>query len=365
MGGEMQSKDLALLEEVRGLKSILSVAQVVVSSLDLDEVLQNILHSAMAIMDFPAGSIALYNEADASLHLHAHAGLSEKFTSKARWSVKTGGLTHAIIDHGEPFVVEDTALSSFTMNPLTIAEGIRALIGVPLIFHGSLVGILYVDDFAPHSPGENRLRLLSILSSFATMSIDNARLHHSTLELACTDGLTGLYNHRQFKKDFKEEVRRAERYNAVLSVILLDVDDFKRFNDSYGHPNGDIILRELAELMRDLLRDCDLIYRYGGEEFVALLPETGLQEALLVAERIRIFVETESPRFLTGTTVTHGVTVSIGVASFPEDGTDAESLLKSVDDLMYRAKGAGKNKVHHRSEPGPVDGRMATPVEYS
>ena len=349
MGCDKKLKGQALRDEVQGLKNILSVAQVVVSSLDLDEVLQNILHSAMAIMDYPAGSIALFEEADEALYLHAHAGLSEAFTARNRWTVEKGGLTSRIIEHGEPFVVQDTELAAIKMNPLALKEGIRSLIAVPLIFQESLVGILYVDDFVPRPLQEDRLRLLSILASFATMSIDNARLHHQTLELACTDGLTGLFNHRQFKRDFLEEVRRAERYETPLSIILLDVDDFKKFNDSYGHPNGDIVLRELAQLLRDLLRDCDLIYRYGGEEFIALLPETRLEQAMQVADRIRIFVETESPRFLTGMVKTHGITVSVGVAAFPEDGDCHETLLKRVDELMYLAKEDGKNKVYSRS----------------
>ena len=101
-------------------------------------------------------------------------------------------------------------------------------------------------------------------------------------------------------------------------------------------------------MLDELLRDCDTIYRYGGEEFVALLPETPLPEAIKVAERIRIFVETESPLFLTGITKSHGITVSVGVATLPEDGSDTSSLLKSVDDLMYMAKSKGKNKVYHK-----------------
>ncbi len=357
MDGDTQAKDLALREEVQGLKNILSVAQLVVSSLDLDEVLQNILHSAMAIMDFPAGSVALYNESENSLELHAHAGLSETFVAHRRWTAKPDGLTHKILGYGEPFVVEDTEAFDFAMNPLAAREGIRALIAVPLIFQKSIVGILYVDDFKPRSITQSRLNLLSVLASFATMSIDNARLYRQTLELACTDGLTGLFNFRQFKRDFREELSRAERYGTGLSVVLLDVDNFKKFNDTYGHPNGDIVLRAMAELLSDLLRDCDLIYRYGGEEFIALLPETGLQEALLVAERIRMFVETESPHFLQDITMTHGITVSIGVASFPEDGTDTAVLLKNVDNLMYLAKGAGKNKVYHR---GDIDASQST-----
>jgi diguanylate cyclase (GGDEF)-like protein len=141
-------------------------------------------------------------------------------------------------------------------------------------------------------------------------------------------------------------VARAYRYSKPLAIILLDVDDFKKFNDTYGHPNGDIVLQEMAIMLKELLRDCDSLFRYGGEEFVTLLPETPLAEAVKVAERIRIFVETESPRFLTGITKTHGVTVSVGVAALPDHGSDTQALLQKVDDLMYQAKKDGKNKVY-------------------
>ncbi|MDH3454039.1 MAG: sensor domain-containing diguanylate cyclase [Desulfuromonadales bacterium] len=339
--------DAKLFAQVQGLKGILSVAQVVVSSLDLDEVLQNILHSAMAVMDMPAGTVALYDADSSQLELHAHAGLSEKFVALDRWRVNPGGLTHQILDRGELFIIKDTEAADFFNNPLAIKEGIRSLIAVPLKIHKRTIGVLYLDDFKPREFFEEKLEMLSILTSFATMSIDHARLHEKTTQLACTDGLTGLYNHRQFKKSFSDEVARANRYNKTLSIILFDVDDFKKFNDTYGHPNGDIVLQEMANMLRELLRDCDTIYRYGGEEFVALLPETALSEAVKVAQRIRIFVETESPRFLTGITKTHGITVSVGVAALPGDGQEAASLLKSVDDLMYKAKSQGKNKVYY------------------
>lgn len=349
MNDSQNIKDAALVEELKGLKGILNVAQVVVSSLELDEVLQNILHSAMSVMDMPAGSVALYDAENARLELRAHAGLSDKFTALVRWQVMPGGLTHEILDRGELFVIENTDEAEFFRNPLVADEGICSLIAVPLKIQRRTIGLLYLDDFVPRNHPKAKLELLSILASFATMSIDNARLHERTMQLACTDGLTGLYNYRQFKKLFVEEVARAQRYKNSLSIILFDVDDFKLFNDTYGHPNGDIVLQEMSCLLRDLLRDCDLIFRYGGEEFVALLPETGLAEAIKVAERIRIFVETESLRFLTGITKTHGVTVSIGVAALPEDGSDHVSLLNVVDDLMYRAKREGKNKVYYSS----------------
>lgn len=331
-------------EELQCLREILTVAQVVVSSLDLDEVLQNILCSAMGIMDMPAGSIALYDEEASRLELHAHVGLSEAFVAKSRWLVKPGGLTHRILLEGELFIVEDTQEATFFNNPLAIDEGIRSLLAVPLKIQDKMVGILYLDDFAPRNFSPLRLHMLSILGSFATMSIDNARLHEKTRLLACTDGLTGLYNHRQFILMFGEESSRAARYSKPLSLVMLDVDDFKKFNDTYGHPVGDKVLAAVARTLRESLRGCDHSFRYGGEEFVAILPETGLDQALIVAERIREMVFAESSRTLAGI-APQGVTVSVGVATCPRDG-QGEKLLKAVDDQLYRAKREGKNRVY-------------------
>lgn len=346
--GHNRSNHDAIEAELRGLKDLLGVAQVVVSSLDLDEVLQNILASAMGVMDMPAGSIALYDVVTSSLELHAHYGLSETFVALECWQVKEGGLTHRILDEGGLFVVEDTASASFFNNPLAMAEGIRSLIAVPLKMQNNIIGILYLDDFQPRRFSESRLSLLSILSSFAAMSIDNARLHKQTRRLACTDGLTGLYNHRQFQLMFRDELRRSVRMEKPLSLIMFDIDDFKQFNDRYGHPTGDKVLWMVASALRESLRGYDLTFRYGGEEFIAILPETDLDKALVAAERTRAAIERETARHLTGI-ATRGVTASVGVATFPRDG-DGEELLNVVDQLLYRAKAFGKNRVYHREE---------------
>jgi len=344
--GRFSAVDQPFRDEVEGLRALLSVAQVVVSSLELDEVLQNILSSAMGIIDMPAGSIALYEETTSELSLHAHAGLSDRFVGKKRWRVKEGGLTHSILAEGELFVVEDTSRAEFFNNPFALQEGIRSLIAVPLKIQNKMVGILYLDDFVPRRFATERLQLLSILGSFATMSIDNARLHEKTRQIACTDGLTGLYNHRHFKRIFMEEMIRAARYNLPLSLIMFDVDDFKKFNDRYGHPNGDKVLAAVGDILRGLLRGCDQAFRYGGEEFVVILPETTVDKALAVAERVRRTIETRSTRFLDGI-ADAGVTVSVGVASTPRDGCSPDQLLQVVDRLLYQAKEEGKNKVHH------------------
>lgn len=340
------SQDEFTEEEVRCLREVISVAQVVVSSLDLDEVLQNILCSALGIMNLPAGSIALYDESRNQLALHAHIGLSAALTSKSSWDVTAGGLSHRILSEGQLFVVEDTQGEVFFNNPLAIGEGIRALIAVPLKMQAKIVGILYLDDFVPRTFLPMRLNMLSILASFATMSIDNARLHSQAQLLACTDGMTGLYNHHHFLMIFEEEMARALRYKKPLSLVMIDVDDFKLFNDRYGHPLGDKALIGVAKTLQKLLRSCDFSFRYGGEEFIAILTETGPEAALVVAERLRVAI-LESSQEVLAAIAPEGLTVSIGVASFPRDGR-GDALIQEADIQLYRAKREGKNRVYSR-----------------
>lgn len=170
------------------------------------------------------------------------------------------------------------------------------------------------------------------------LSEANARLER----MAVTDGLTGLFNHRRFHEALHSELLRCERHKRPLAVLMVDVDFFKRVNDSMGHPAGDELLRRLAEVLSADLRQTDLIARYGGEEFSVLLPETTKAEALQVAERMRESVETKINE---GGRWTQRITVSVGVATFPEDGAAAEEVLEAADRALYVAKRQGRNRV--------------------
>lgn len=166
----------------------------------------------------------------------------------------------------------------------------------------------------------------------------NARLER----LAVTDGLTGVFNHRRFQEQLQAEILRSERHKRPMGVLMVDVDFFKKVNDALGHPAGDELLRRLAEVLSADLRQTDLIARYGGEEFAVLLPETSKGEAMQVAERMRIAVET---KINAGTSWPTTVTVSIGVGTFPEDGKNGEQVLVAADQAMYVAKRQGRNRV--------------------
>ncbi len=184
----------------------------------------------------------------------------------------------------------------------------------------------------------------------ASLAISNAKLFEKTLELSEIDGLTGVKNRRTFLKLLDSEVHRAHRYNKSFGLMMMDIDYFKQYNDTHGHPQGDILLKLVADTIGDNLRDTDTIGRYGGEEFIALLPETNKDESIAIAERIRN--EIESYNFPRAETQPGGkITISIGVSSYPEDGDSPEKIIQSADDALYSAKNMGRNRVMAANVP--------------
>jgi diguanylate cyclase (GGDEF)-like protein len=176
-------------------------------------------------------------------------------------------------------------------------------------------------------------------------------MNRTLQELAYRDGLTGLYNHRNFQESLTVEIERSKRYQKQFSLIFLDVDNFKQYNDRNGHVKGDSLLQALAGLITQHIRSADFAARYGGEEFVILLPETGLDGAIQYAEKLRTMIEMH-PFDGREQLPTGRVTVSMGISVFPHDGVDATHLIHRADEALYAAKRTGKNKVCH--EPGFV-----------
>ena len=188
---------------------------------------------------------------------------------------------------------------------------------------------------------EAAMRLLDT----ASLAVSNALLHEKTVQLSKTDGLTGLKNYREFKEAFRAELLRSKRYQRASSLLMIDVDHFKHYNDAYGHPQGDVLLKNMAELIQNSFKDTDIVARYGGEEFAVLLVETGAKDrAVAVAERLRATVERH--KFSYEETQPGGsITISIGVSCYPEDGRAADELIQAADDALYRDKNEGRNKV--------------------
>ncbi|HUV30547.1 MAG TPA: diguanylate cyclase [Acidobacteriota bacterium] len=224
-----------------------------------------------------------------------------------------------------------------------VKEGARSAIIVPLTAHGNMQGLLITESCAEDAFTDKDVQTLTIVARSAALALENAELHRRTEELTIIDDLTDTYNYRYFVQKLQEERKRAMRYNLPLSIIMVDIDWFKKLNDSHGHEVGNLVLTELARVIKRCIRDVDVFARYGGEEFVIILPQTAQVEASVIGERIR--QQVEETVVDSGPTGKVGITVSIGVSSYPENGKSAEDLVSVADQALYRAKGSGKNLV--------------------
>ncbi|MBI4824467.1 MAG: diguanylate cyclase [Nitrospirae bacterium] len=220
---------------------------------------------------------------------------------------------------------------------------IKNILIVPLIYGSQTGGLLMLanrignDEFSP----EDETLLLS-LSIHTNLALEKIALHQEVVRLSNTDSLTGLYNRRAFDERLNMEVQRAQRFNRKVSLIMCDIDFFKAFNDTYGHPAGDKALKEVAGIITKNIRKIDFIARYGGEEFVAILMECPLETALKVSERIRTAVERHVFQVEKKNV---SLTISIGIATFPQDAENKEILVERADKALYQAKTTGRNKV--------------------
>ena len=222
------------------------------------------------------------------------------------------------------------------------ARPLRSVCASPLMTGNKVLGVVRVSGALPGMFNTDDLRLLDIFSSLGAVTLKNLLLYAKMEEMAIHDGLTGLYLKRFFEDKLAEEKRRADYSRTSFSLVLIDIDNFKRYNDDYGHSAGDIVLKNIAGVLSEYLEPTDLAARYGGEEFVALLPNKNKKEARAAAEKLRGAIE--SAKFVFRR-VEGKVTASLGVVTYPEDGRSEEELLQSADRYLYQAKHLGRNRV--------------------
>jgi diguanylate cyclase (GGDEF)-like protein len=216
------------------------------------------------------------------------------------------------------------------------------VLAAPLKVRDAVLGVLVAVNRVHSTPFDMRhLRILSLLANQTAIAIENGKLYRRAEQLAVTDDLTQVYNYRFLKMALRREVKRAARFSQKFSVLMLDVDNLKRYNDQNGHLRGSEVLRQVAQILVRDARSIDLVAKYGGDEFVVILPQTEREGAYVLAERVKQSVEsTAFPLVPPGV-----ITVSLGVATYPENGFTAGELLEAADIGLYAAKQAGKNQV--------------------
>lgn len=233
-------------------------------------------------------------------------------------------------------------------SPLEPDAGAGAM-AIPVRSGGHPFGVLgYYGRASPFD--EEDIDSLAILVRQAETAIENSFLYEEAVRLSLTDGMTGLWNRRNFDLRLEAELSRALRFSEPFAVIFVELDQMKAVNDRWGHQSGDTVLIELARRLTEAVREVDVVARWGGDEFTLLLPKTGLDGALLLAEKIRSAVGTAPFRIDTGSL---DITISVGVAAYPEHGSSGKDLVNAADAAMYQAKARGRNRVEHASAGGP------------
>jgi len=248
-----------------------------------------------------------------------------------------------VMRRSRPLIIED-ALNDFRFSTVQkeSARTLRSLCACPLMTENKVLGVLRASSRAPRAFSSDDLHVLDIIASLAAVTLRNRLLYDRMEELAIRDSLTGLYLNRYFKQRLAEELVRSDLNPTHFSLILLDVDHFKQYNDEFGHSAGDLVLKSIAKTIQRQLGASDIGARYGGEEFVLLLPNRDKKSAMGLAESIR--AEVGASRLVLRR-IEREVTVSLGVASYPEDGKTDESLLKTADAYLYEAKNQGRDRV--------------------
>ncbi|MEW5763166.1 MAG: sensor domain-containing diguanylate cyclase, partial [Bacillota bacterium] len=314
-------------------------------SLDPDALLRLILKETARIVPYHTGVIYLRQEREPGEEETYVVRAVRSRYARELFRSRSGageGLVGWALARGAPALVGDTRADAVLARVPGLPQFLRSLITVPLRAEEETVGLLVVGERRPQAFGERHVQLLSIIGGQAAVAISNALLYGRIARMAVTDELTGLCNRRHFFTRGREILEQGKALGTPVALVLVDIDDFKAFNDSYGHLAGDAALVEIAGVMRRGLRRGDLLARYGGEEFVALLPATGDAGATEVAERLRRDVENHRVRVAGAV---GRLTISAGIAVYPQDGNNLEELLRAADAALYRAKETGRNRL--------------------
>ncbi len=340
---ERERAEKAAAQRARELTELHKATEYLLTTIDLEPLLGNILDAVTrAIPEAEKGLLYLVARDTGQLEMRAIIGYSdERIQNLPR--EKSGYVAKAVEEH-TPLLVTNTQEDPLFRYEGTIDEvrAIKSVIVAPLILKNEVIGALSLESPKEKAFDGDDLRVLVTFAATATAAIRNAQLHGEVQRLALTDTLTNVYNRRGFTELSRREVERARRFGRPLSAIMVDVDHFKSINDTYGHAEGDRILRMVAERLNSNIREIDVLGRYGGDEFTIVLPETDLFVATNVAERVRRSV-TDIPTSIKDETIR--VTLSIGVARANPETADLLALLEAADTAMYIAKQAGGNRV--------------------
>ncbi len=320
------------------------VAKALTSSLNLDSILQTIMEKMAEFFRPDTWSLLMVDEQKDELYFAIAIGDAAETLKTVRMRMGEG-IAGWVARNGESLIVPDV------YNDPRFAKRVdeytkwktRSIICVPLQSKHRVLGVIQLINCAMESFGEQEMFFLHALCDYAAIAIDNARSVEKIQELTITDDCTGLYNARHLYKTLEAEVYRSARFGYEFSVIFMDLDHFKSVNDTYGHLVGSKLLQEIGFKVKSQLRLIDYAFRYGGDEFVILLPQTDKNSALVVAKRLQEMMR--RTQFLSDDSLNLNVRCSMGLATYPEDAKSSHEIIRQADEMMYMVKNSSRDNI--------------------
>ncbi len=346
-----QEKTSALKQEIHNLQAINEIIRLISNTLDSREILHRIVRKISEIMPVTRCSIIRIDRLRKFVHVVACFESPNLTTIKL--NLKKYPEIGKALHNKKPVFIRNIASDPLmkSVRDIIAPLGIRSILVLPIIFEEKVIGTLFLrTSRIKHEFSANEIRLLRAVADASANTLHNAFLFEQVEDektrlekLAITDYLTGIYNIRYFYHRIIEEFSRSNRYAMPISSLMIDIDFFKKINDSHGHKVGDAVLREFAHVLKMQVRKSDVLARYGGEEFIVMLPHTTAAGAIAEAERIRSAVKTHKFRSLKNQL---GITVSIGISTFPHERIKThDELISAADDALYEAKKSGRDRV--------------------
>jgi len=328
-------------QKVRELTTLYEISRAIASTLNLENVLNLAMKMINQLMSTKRCSILILDRDGKEINTRVSQGLPEEILKEIKIDAQESVLNF-VFRTKQPILIknleEDLFIKAFS-NYKKERYLTKSFMSVPLNIKDQVIGVINVTDKINESAfNEDDLKLLVTLANQIASDVENARLY----EMAVTDGLTEIFNHKYFQQHLEKDLERSKRYHEEISLIMIDIDFFKKCNDTFGHQEGNKILKTITSILKKSIREVDLLARYGGEEFGIILPCTPKSGACEIAERMREIVE--NTVFVLNGQQVH-ITISVGIATFPEDATLQFDLIRKSDMALYHAKKTGRNRV--------------------
>jgi diguanylate cyclase (GGDEF)-like protein len=319
-----------------------SVARALTSSLDLDAILRSIMQQMEKFFQPESWALLMVDEERRDLYYVVAAGHAHDALKTIR--IPFGeGIAGWVAQHGEPLIVSGAAEASQYSSSEGTPPEMHSAICIPVRSRLRTLGVIQLFNYQLDALTDYTITFLHILCDYAAIAIENARAVERIQELTITDDCTGLFNARHLATMLDLEVERARRFKTPLSIVFIDLDRFKQVNDLHGHLAGSRVLAEVAAALKGSLRRVDLAFRYGGDEFVVVLPQTAKSSAIEAS--LRLIYALRSRTFPAGEALEVKIRASFGIASFPEDAASANELIDRADEMMYTVKNSTRDSI--------------------